>query len=288
MADNVDITPGTGATVGADLIGGVLYQRVKLIQGADGTNDGDVCSAAPLQVALPAATVTTLTPPTSLTAVTTVGTITNAVAVTNAGITSIDGKITACNTGAVTVSNAPVTHVIIDSGNPTTITATQGTAANLKVEATIASAQTLGTVSTITNVVHVDDNSGALTVDNGGTFAVQAASAIERGVATSAPKMKVVAYTASQTGATVVAATGGTTMYITDIVISASAAGTVYLFDDTDSSTAELTPVLSLAANGGYCSNLRKPLVTSAVSHTIKYTSGSGAAGSIWISYYEV
>lgn len=33
----------------------------------------------------------------------------------------------------------------------------------------------VGTVSTITNVVHVDDNAGSLTVDNGGTFAVQAA-----------------------------------------------------------------------------------------------------------------
>lgn len=33
----------------------------------------------------------------------------------------------------------------------------------------------VGTLSTITNVVHVDDNSGSLTVDNGGTFAVQAA-----------------------------------------------------------------------------------------------------------------
>ena len=36
-----------------------------------------------------------------------------------------------------------------------------------------------GTVSTITNVVHVDDNSGSLTVDNGGTFAVQATLAAE-------------------------------------------------------------------------------------------------------------
>jgi len=36
MADNVDITPGTGATVAADLVGGALYQRVKLALGADG------------------------------------------------------------------------------------------------------------------------------------------------------------------------------------------------------------------------------------------------------------
>lgn len=48
MADNVGITPGSGATAAADDIGGVLYQRVKLIQGADGTNDGDVAASNPL------------------------------------------------------------------------------------------------------------------------------------------------------------------------------------------------------------------------------------------------
>lgn len=37
MADNVDITPGSGATVAADLISSVLYQRVKISHGADGS-----------------------------------------------------------------------------------------------------------------------------------------------------------------------------------------------------------------------------------------------------------
>jgi hypothetical protein len=37
MADNIAVTPGSGATVAADDIGGVLYQRVKLALGADGT-----------------------------------------------------------------------------------------------------------------------------------------------------------------------------------------------------------------------------------------------------------
>lgn len=47
MADNVDITPGTGATVAADLIGGALYQRVKLSLGADGTgNDASAGAGA--------------------------------------------------------------------------------------------------------------------------------------------------------------------------------------------------------------------------------------------------
>lgn len=37
MADNVGYTPGTGATIAADDIAGVLHQRVKLSLGADGT-----------------------------------------------------------------------------------------------------------------------------------------------------------------------------------------------------------------------------------------------------------
>ena len=61
MADNVVADSGSGgATFAADDIGGVHYPRVKLISGADGTNDGDVASGNPLPVdiiaALPAGT----------------------------------------------------------------------------------------------------------------------------------------------------------------------------------------------------------------------------------------
>ena len=45
MADNVGYTPGVGATIAADDIGGILYQKVKMIHGADGiaheTADGN-------------------------------------------------------------------------------------------------------------------------------------------------------------------------------------------------------------------------------------------------------
>lgn len=37
MADNIAVTPGSGATVAADDIGGVLHQRVKISLGADGS-----------------------------------------------------------------------------------------------------------------------------------------------------------------------------------------------------------------------------------------------------------
>jgi hypothetical protein len=50
MADNVGYTPGSGATVAADDIGGVLYQRVKPVVGVDGVAV-DVSDDAPLPVA---------------------------------------------------------------------------------------------------------------------------------------------------------------------------------------------------------------------------------------------
>lgn len=48
MADNVGITPGAGATVAADDIGGILHQRVKIVVGDDGVNAGDVSLANPI------------------------------------------------------------------------------------------------------------------------------------------------------------------------------------------------------------------------------------------------
>lgn len=51
MADNISVSAGVGTTIAADDIGGVLHQRVKLSQGADGVGV-DVSSAAPLNVTL--------------------------------------------------------------------------------------------------------------------------------------------------------------------------------------------------------------------------------------------
>jgi hypothetical protein len=42
MADNVGYTPGNGAVVAADDVGGVLYQRVKVSLGDDGQAGGDL------------------------------------------------------------------------------------------------------------------------------------------------------------------------------------------------------------------------------------------------------
>lgn len=50
MPDNIGYTPGVGATVAADEIGGVIFQRLKLVIGGDGVNGGDVAVGNPLPV----------------------------------------------------------------------------------------------------------------------------------------------------------------------------------------------------------------------------------------------
>jgi hypothetical protein len=49
MADDV-VLPGTGDTIAADEINGKKIQRIKLILGSDGVNDGDVSKENPMPV----------------------------------------------------------------------------------------------------------------------------------------------------------------------------------------------------------------------------------------------
>lgn len=51
-ADNVAVTPGTGATVAADEVGGVLHQRVKVSLGADGAATDAVGGAGTVSAAV--------------------------------------------------------------------------------------------------------------------------------------------------------------------------------------------------------------------------------------------
>lgn len=59
MADNVGYTPGGPASIAADDIGGVLYQRVKISEGADGSAT-DVSAANPMPTSVPGAVSATI------------------------------------------------------------------------------------------------------------------------------------------------------------------------------------------------------------------------------------
>lgn len=198
MADNVAITAGTGTTIATDDAGGAQYQKVKLV---DGTADSTTVipgGANGLKVDLTSTGANTnkilVTPdlPTGAATsakqladghnvvvasgtVTAVTSITNAVAVTNAGITTIAAAVSTemqCDiVGALPAgtallgkvgidqSTANANEVVLKTGSTTAVTS--GTAANCKVEATVAAAQTIAVTNAGTFVVQ--ENGAALT-----------------------------------------------------------------------------------------------------------------------------
>jgi len=176
MADNVQLpATGTGTAdvvVATDDIAGVHFQEVKLFESTLGSTTPTGVTANPLQVALPAATVTTLTPPAAITGFATSakqlpdGHTVALSATDNAVLDTIDAAIDAINAkmvtgtdiGDVTINNSTGAAAvnIQDGGNTITVdgavTVTNATAANLKAEVTIAAAQTLTTVTTVGTV----------------------------------------------------------------------------------------------------------------------------------------
>jgi len=98
---------------------------------------------------------------------------------------------------------------------------------------------------------------------------------------------KTVDFTASQTAQTIWDPTEGTKFVICDIILAASAAGTITVFDGTDDTTNRVLKAY-FAANGGLCKNYRKPMISATADNILKYTTGSGITGSITVSGYEV
>jgi hypothetical protein len=164
MADNITVTPGTGASIGADEISSVKYQRIKMILGADGTNDGDVSSANPLPVtasALPLPTGAATSAKQLADNHNVVVTSAPTTAVTNAGITSIDSKTPALGQ-ALAAASVPV---ILPSATITTLTP-PAAITGFALEAT------LGTVHG-----HVDSIDTKITACNTGAVVLAAGTA---------------------------------------------------------------------------------------------------------------
>ena len=172
MADNVPYTPGAGIDVAADDVGGVHYQRVKLSQGADGSAT-DVSSAAPLQVTLANTDANTnkllVTPDLPSGASTAAKQDTG-----NTSLASIDGKITAVNTGAVVIASSAAIPVTDNAGSLTVDYATTGSGnatGALRVELAnngTGVLATVGAVTAITNALPAGSNAiGKLAANSG-------------------------------------------------------------------------------------------------------------------------
>lgn len=131
MPDNVGYTPGSGATVAADDIGGVLYQRVKVGVGADGSAT-DVSTDNPMPV--------------------------------DASYGELVGAIEALRMAVNTLTKTMGFLLPNTSGQPI-MEARQATAANLAVTASLAASQTLGTVTTVSTLTNQSQMGGYSTND---------------------------------------------------------------------------------------------------------------------------
>ena len=95
-------------------------------------------------------------------------------------------------------------------------------------------------------------------------------------------------YAANQTNTSLYQPSGAAKKFVvTDIIINAYTAGTIWLYDQTDAVANYLTPVLNLSANGGAVVNYKKPFVSAAANNTLRVASGNGSTGSIFVQGYE-
>lgn len=234
MADNIDVTPGTGATVATEDIGGVEYQRVKLIDSTATSTAATGVAANPLQVSL-ANTAANATPVTVGATNLDIRDLTSASDSVEANQstasdlkteawgaakgTTVAGSPTVTPAGAnnagldVVIRDATgseldlrtenenwnaADHGILVFGRDTDSTPDKYRALNLNAEGDLhvdlsdingaepdigAGNASTGTLRVVLAndqaVVPVSDNSSSLTVDNNGTFAVQATLAAE-------------------------------------------------------------------------------------------------------------
>ncbi len=121
MVDNIAVTPGSGATVATDDIGGIQYQRVKNTWGPDGTaNDTDVATGKPMPIQIRSAT--GLIPIGEPTAAASVATDTTSAALIplTKGVISILGEVQASPTTNTMLERLKVINTSITSATITT------------------------------------------------------------------------------------------------------------------------------------------------------------------------
>ncbi len=290
MADNVDITAGTGTTIGTDDVGAVHFQRVKLV---DGTLGATTAIGAGGGVESGALRVTLASDSTGVVSIDDNGgaiTVDGTVAVTNAGITTIAGAVagTEMQVDVLTMPTVTVNSHAVTNAGTFAVQAAQATAANLNcTEASAAAIKTA--VEALDNSVdgnYLNVNMNIAGADVSGTVPVptRAADFELAGVTTHVKKYYTNA--GAVTDGIVWSPAAGKRWYITDIIINTSAAAVVTLEDDLSGGD---SPVMKfeLAANGGMVSNFNTPLFSGEDAADLIVTT---SAGNIYITVtgYEI
>ena len=257
LADNVQITQGSGTFVAAEACSGTanaLVQRIKLVLGATDTDGGNVSSANPMPVlsgtagnflVTAAGTVTAL----SGTAGNFLCTVTQGSSVTvisgTAGnlLAQVSGTITA--TGTVTVLSGTAANLLSQvSGS---VTAVSGTAANFLATVTQGSSVTVisptaANMLTLTTITAGTNNIGQ--VISGQQMSIY------NGTAALTVSYAAINFTTSA-GNTIVSAVGSKNIYILSGVLVCQNATNLQWFSGTTAGTA-ISGVMCMTANEGH------------------------------------
>lgn len=160
MADNIGYTPGTGATVAADEIGGVLYQRMKIGIGADGTAT-DLSTANPMPITAPNALGVSAT---GALTTTETGELVEAIEALRMAVQSLTRSV-----GQVLPDATGRMRVVAETGSTTAVTSLP----------TLSTVTTVGTVTTMSNQTSLG---GIIAVDQIPALMCMAAQGLRRNI----------------------------------------------------------------------------------------------------------
>jgi hypothetical protein len=277
MADNVAITAGSGTSIAADDIASVWYQRNKLSLGADGTAVDAVAGAGVVGTGVQRVTLASDDP-----AVVDLAAIEVLATAGNASLVSIDGKITAVNTGAVVLAAGTAAfgklaaNSGVDIGDVDVVALTGSTIAHDAVDS--GSPHKIGAVATAslnggTNVAAADRTDLKATVD--GALLVREGSLED--IATATP----IAITDGSSTSLIAAQGAGVKVYITDITICNTSASNVTV-DLRDGAAGSVKWTFPVPAGGGVTHSFRSPIPFTA--NTAVCADPSASASTITVS----
>ena len=163
MADNIGYTPGSGATIAADEIGGVLYQRMKIGIGADGTAT-DISTANPMPITAPNALGVSAT---GALTTTETGELVEAIEALRMAVQSLNRTV-----GQVLPDSTGRMRTVVESGSNVAITSLP----------TLSTVTTVGTVTTVATTSNQTSMGGIIAVDQIPALMCMAAQGLRRNI----------------------------------------------------------------------------------------------------------
>ena len=284
MADNLNITSGSGLTISTDDAGGAHYQRIKLVDGTlDSTNPtGVVTNPLIVSVSNSNSTTSVLNTISTISVLNTGGSVSVLNTISTVSVLNTGGSVSVLNTFQPTTISVLNTGGVIEVLN--TFQATTISVLNTFQATTISVLNTGGAVNVLNtiNTVSVLNTGGTISVLNTGA----SINILNTRISVSLESINyttVWSYTTADNSAekTVWDPTTNAKFVMTDIVVNAITAGTITVRDGTAGAT---IMIVDLADKGGWVSNFSTPFTSSDTSTPLTIQSNIAGVTSFYVA----